>query len=626
MERRGLMLTRRQAPPADAYIIAALTVAALYYGQALFIPLALAMLLAFAMTPGISWLRRRGLPKLAAAFLMLAVFLSIFAGVGGIIGSQVGSLIEDLPTYERTLREKIATIKTFGASTGSMDRAGETLKNLQEELGDAPKASPDASSPQASPFDRIDGQLGPPAPLPSAPVPVEIKQPPMTPVDQMISGLKFIASPLGTVGIVLLFLVFILVERESLRDRLIRVLGKDDVERSTTALNDTAGRLSKYMSTLFLLNLSFGVFIGLGLWIIGVPGAALWGLIAGLMRFVPFIGSIIAGLFPVMLAASVDPGWSMALLTLGLFVVAEPLMGHVIEPVVQGRATGLSMLAILVATAFWTLLWGPVGLLLAVPLTLVLVSFGKHLEPLAVFSFLLGDEPSLSPAEKFYQRILSGDAEDAVAQAEEHLETMDLAEYYDAVVRGALGQAARDFERKRFDAARLAAINESVIEVADLLAERDDEDENEDDLDAEEAVTKISPVVVCIGARTPIDDAGAHVLAHLLIERGVNARIVPPHDWRAAAALSPAVVCVGGFSSHNRLGFAARVASKACRGAEIVACKWADDAAAAGDSVVRSAASAFKSASTFEAAADEVVKIVDPSPPQHQPASETAAA
>lgn len=624
MERRGLLLGRRQAPQADGYVIAALTVAALYYAQALFIPLALAMLLAFAMTPGINWMRRRGLPKLVAAFLMLTTFLAILAGVGGVIASQTASLIEDLPKHERVLRDKIATIRALGASSGSMDRAGETLKKLQEELGDSQKPA-ETPSPGASPFDQLDGQMGPTAPPPTAPVPVEIKQPPMTPIDQLINGLKVIGSPLATAAIVLLFLVFILVERESLRDRLIRILGKDDVERSTTALNDTAGRLSKYMSTLFLLNLSFGAFIGLGLWAIGVPGAALWGLIAGLMRFVPFIGSIIAGAFPILLAASVDPTWSMALLTLSLFLIAEPLMGHVIEPVVQGRATGLSMLAILVSTAFWTLLWGPIGLLLAVPLTLVLVSFGKHLEPLAVFSFLLGDEPTLTPAEKFYQRILSGDSEDAVAQAEEHLETMDLAEYYDTVVRGALSQAARDFERKRFDAARLAAINESVIEVADLLAEREDDEDGDVEEAGAEASKQSAPVVVCIGARTPIDDAGAHVLAHLLIERGFNARIVAPNDWRAAAALAPRVVCVGGFASRNRLAFAARVAAKACRGAEVLACNWNEAEEPPQGQHGRSGALPGAIVSSFEGAADAVDRIVNPTPVQPVEPAEVAA-
>ncbi len=613
------ILGRRISPPkADGYIIAALTVAALYYGQALFIPLALAMLFAFALTPGITWLRRRGLPKFAAASLMLAFFLGILAGVGGIIASQTSTLIEDLPTHERTLRDKIASLRGFSAPSGSMDRAGETLKKLQQELGGAPNEVPNAEPAPAAPTaPRSDAgaqvspptQRSPPTVEPAPRVAVEVHEPPMTPIQQLLSALGVVGAPLATAGIVLLFLVFILVERESLRDRLIRILGKDDVERSTTALNETAGRLSKYLSTLFLLNISYGIMIGIGLWAIGVPGAALWGLLSALMRFVPFIGSFIAGLFPVLLAASVDPGWTMVALTFALFVITEPLMGHVIEPIVQGRATGLSMLAILVATAFWTLLWGPIGLLLAVPLTLVLVSFGKHIEPLAVFSFLLGDEPPLTPAEKFYQRILSGDAEDAVTQAETHLETMELGEYYDTVVRGALVQAARDFERQRFDAAKLAAINESVVEVADLLSEREDSEIDD------EAQGPDKPDVVCIGARTPIDDAGAHVLAHLLNERGIAARAVQPNDWRAAAAAAPRVVCVGAFSARHRIAYASRIAAKACRGAEVVTCHWTDAPAS------ESGADYAALVSTFEGAADAVEKVLRAG---HEPAKSAA--
>ncbi len=613
------ILGRRISPPkADGYIIAALTVAALYYGQALFIPLALAMLFAFALTPGISWLKRRGLPKFAAAFLMLALFLGILAGVGGIIASQTATLIEDLPTHERTLRDKIASLRGFSAPSGSMDRAGETLKKLQQELGGEPEQVPKAEPAPTAPPAPLGAPVTPPAQRTSSAaeppprVAVEVHEPPMTPLQQLLSALGVVGAPLATAGIVLLFLVFILIERESLRDRLIRILGKDDVERSTTALNDTAGRLSKYLSTLFLLNMSYGIVIGLGLWAIGVPGAALWGLITALMRFVPFIGSFIAAIFPVLLAASVDPGWSMVAATFALFVITEPLMGHVIEPIVQGRATGLSMLAILVATAFWTLLWGPIGLLLAVPLTLVLVSFGKHIEPLAVFSFLLGDEPPLTPAEKFYQRILSGDAEDAVTQAETHLETMELGEYYDSVVRGALVQAARDFERQRFDAAKLAAINESVVEVADLLSEREDSEIDD------EAQGPDKPDVVCIGARTPIDDAGAHVLAHLLNERGVAARAVQPNDWRAAAAAAPRVVCVGAFSARHRIAYASRIAAKACRGAEVVTCHWTDaPASESGDAKADHAVPV----STFEGAADAVEKVLRAG---HEPAKSAA--
>ncbi|MGQ0673683.1 MAG: AI-2E family transporter [Hyphomicrobium sp.] len=559
--------SRRFSVSSDPYLIAAITVAALYFGQALLIPLALATVLAFALTPGIAFMRRLGASKGIAAAAMMALLLMVIGGVGSLIATQANSLVEQLPTYERTLKEKIAVYRGFRDTAGPMDRAGDTLKKLEQELNEAPATRPTEPSPLA-----VDQRPERPSAAGEPPVIVEVREPPLTPLGQLLAALKYAVSPLATAGLVLLFLAFILVEREVLRDRLIRLLGDGDVERSTTALNETAARLSKYLSVLLMLNLSFGAVVGIGLWLIGVPGAALWGLVTALMRFVPFIGSFIAAAFPVLIAASVDPGWGMVGMTIALFVIAEPLMGHVIEPIVQGKATGLSMLAILVATAFWTLLWGPIGLLLAVPLSLVLVSFGKHVEPLAVFSFLLGDEPPLTPAEKFYQRVLSGDSEDAVAQAEEQLQSMSLPEYYDSVALKALTQASRDFERDRFDAERLEALNESVVEVVELLSDRDDAAEETPELP--ERTNEAG--VVCIGARTAIDDASAHLLAHLLKDAGETVRIVPPNDWRSLGEDSPRIICVAGFSRH-RVAYAARVAARAVPSARVIMCHWSDE-------------------------------------------------
>ena len=193
------------------------------------------------------------------------------------------------------------------------------------------------------------------------------------------------------------------------------------MQRSTAALDDAASRLSRFFLMQTILNAGFGVFIGAGLWLIGVPNAVLWGILAGLMRFVPFVGSIIAAFFPIALAAAVDPGWSMVLATAALFIVAEPLAGQVIEPVLYGHHTGLSPVAIVVSTLFWALLWGPIGLLLATPLTVCLVVLGRHIEALEFIEVLLGDEPALEPEERFYQRLLAGDATEAADQAEKQL-------------------------------------------------------------------------------------------------------------------------------------------------------------------------------------------------------------
>ena len=250
------------------------------------------------------------------------------------------------------------------------------------------------------------------------PVPVEVRTPAPTAIDQLQGIIGVVLAPLATAGLVLLFVLFLLLQREDVRDRAIRLLGSNDLEKSTTAMDDAGKRLGRYFLTLTLINIGFGMFIALGLWLIGVPSPVLWGVLATLMRFVPFLGSFIAAACPLILAAAVDPGWSMFLMTLALYVVSEPIMGNVIEPVVQGQRTGLSPLAIVLSAAFWTLLWGPIGLLLAIPLTVVLVVLGHHVERLEFLNVLLGDKPPLSPAERFYQRMLAGDPAEAVEQAE----------------------------------------------------------------------------------------------------------------------------------------------------------------------------------------------------------------
>ncbi len=548
----------RKQPVAETLVIIAITVVALYAGSPVFIPLALAILLAFILTPAIMFLRRWRLPNTVAAVVVFLVFLGSLAAVGAVITGQISTLVEELPTYEKTLRDKITDLRQAGLSSRAMDRAGETLKQLRNDLEKPEQSRTTQPSLPHQPAPALGGGT------PDV-VPVEIREPDPTPLQQLNAILKVVLTPLATTGVVILFLLFLLLEREDFRDRLIKIFGGEDLSRSTSALNESAQRLSRYLFTLTILNIGFGCFIAMGLWVIGVPSPILWGILAALMRFVPFIGSFIAAAFPVLLAAAVDPGWSIVGSTLALFLVGEPLMGHVIEPVIQGRSTGLSTLSILMATAFWTLLWGPIGLLLAVPLTLVLVAVGRHLEPLAFFNFLLSDQPALTPAERFYLRILAGDADEAAEQAAVQLKTMELPRYYDEVVRSALIAAARDAERDRLAPSRLAEISATVQEVVTLLGDEDP---------VAESPPTASAAVVCIGARTDIDDAGSHILANLLEQRGLTAAVLAPNDWRQLADLSPRVIVIGAFSGSWRLTRALRLAHRLRPDASIIVGMW----------------------------------------------------
>ena len=342
-----------------------------------------------------------------------------------------------------------------------------------------------------------------------------------------------------------------------MRDRAIRLLGASDMQRATSAMNDAAERLSKYFLSQALINSAYGVFIALGLWLIGVPSPIVWGILAMLMRFVPYVGPFIAAAFPLLLAAVVEPGWTTFLLTAALYLVSELTMGQVVEPLVFGHGTGVSPIAVIFSTVFWTWLWGPLGLLLAMPLTVCLVVLGRHVEGLNFFEVLLGDKPALTPQQSFFQRALTGNSAEATYQAELALKDEPLATYLDDVALKGLQLAERDFERGALDEENLKRINTTVKEIMDDLADFEPRrwfrkvEPVERKEDAEEAQTGLASLstmdevdeeplpilgpadlapgweekgsVLCIGGRTPLDEAAATMLAGLLKKHGLKA-------------------------------------------------------------------------------------------------------
>jgi hypothetical protein len=350
------------------------------------------------------------------------------------------------------------------------------------------------------------------------PVPVEIREPDPTPLRIIQDILVPVLQPLATVGIVVVFVIFFLLQREDLRDRFIRLAGSGDLRRTTEALDDAFGRLSRYLLMQTAINTTFGLLIGIGLALIGIPNPVLWGVLAMLLRFVPYIGSVIAAIFPGALALAVDPGWSMLLWTGGLFLVVEPITGQVIEPFLYGHSTGLSPVAVVVAAAFWTWLWGPVGLLLSTPLTLCLVVLGRHVARLEFLDVVLGDEPALSLEENFYQRILASDPDEAAHQAEAFLKDKPLSAYYDDVAVKGLALAQLDVNRGELDHERRVQIKEAVDGVIDNLADH--------------AAPVAAPegdesTVLCAAGRGSLDEAVAAMLAQLLAKDGIGVRVVP---------------------------------------------------------------------------------------------------
>lgn len=531
-------------------ILAVIIVAMLYFGREIFVPVALAILLSFVLAPVVRVLEHFHAPRgLAVVSVVLFAFALIFA-MGSLLATQLTQLAGDLPRYQSTISQKIQSFRDTQAGKGTLERASDMLKDLGKEL-DKPKDAAPVSTP--APIAGSKG-LGP-----LTPVPVEVRQPDPGALENLRTLISPLIHPLATTGIIIVFVIFILLQREDLRNRIIRLAGSYDLQRTTAALDDAAGRLSRLFLTQLIVNGAFGVVIGIGLWLIGIPSAILWGILAAVLRFVPYIGAVIAAAFPLALAAAVDSGWSMLLWTLALFFVVQPAVGQVIEPMVYGRSTGLSPVAVVASATFWTALWGPIGLVLATPLTVCLVVLGRHVERLEFLDIMFGDRPALSPPEIFYQRMLAGDPTEAAEKAEEFLKERSLASYYDEVASKGLQLAQIDAERGALDLDRLQKIRDAVGEFASDLADHDDRPpvkvSQTTDAEASSAIESVAenavldnlPVlsketlspawqgehpVLCVAGRSLIDEAAAILLAQLATAHGLAARV------EAAEALS----------------------------------------------------------------------------------------
>jgi predicted PurR-regulated permease PerM len=441
------------------------------------------------------------------------------------------------------MSEKIQSLRETTAGRGTLERASGMLKDLSKEL-DKPKDAASALGQSSI--------LSPKTPAPLAPVPVEVRQPDPGALESLRSLISPLLHPLATTGIIIIFVIFILLQREDLRNRLIRLAGSHDLQRTTAALDDAAARLSRLFLIQLVVNGAFGVVIGLGLWLIGVPSAVLWGILAAVLRFVPYIGVFIAAAFPLALAVAVDPSWTMLLWTLALFLVVEPLVGHVIEPMVYGHSTGLSPVAVVASATFWTALWGPIGLVLATPLTVCLVVLGRHVERLEFLDVMFGDRPALSPPEIFYQRMLAGDPIEASEKAEEFLKERTLSSYYDEVALKGLQLAQADAERGALTQERMTKIRDAVGEFVSNLSDGEDRPPAKInatiDAEALSAVESVGedaryedlPVlnkdelppewrsehpVLCVAGRSLIDEAAAIMLGQLSTAHGLAARV-----------------------------------------------------------------------------------------------------
>ncbi len=613
-------------------MIGAIVIGGLFIGREVLLPLALAILLSFVLTPLLLLLRKVKVPRVPAVAIVVTLAFAIIFGLGWMLSHQVAQLASDLPRYQHVLAGKISALRKSAESSGTFDNIAGALKGVENEISRS--AAPAPASQTASP--NLD------APDPGKPIPVEIRKPEPRAFEILQSVLGTVLPPLATAGIVILFVIFILLQREDLRDRLVRLMGAADMQRTTATMNDAATRLSGYFLRQVMINSAYGAFIALGLWAIGVPSPIVWGILAMLMRFVPYVGPFIAAAPPVLLAAVAEPGWTMVLLTGGLFLVSELIMGQVIEPLVYGHGTGLSPIAVILSTVFWTWLWGPLGLLLAMPLTVCLVVLGRHVEGLNFLEVLLGDKPALTPAQSFYQRALIGDSAEATYQAEVCLkEGRPLVDYLDGVALAGLKLAERDAERGSLDQENLESIDVTVDEMMDNLTDFEprrwfrkvqveveeapgglasltsiEQEEEIDQLPILEGALapgwEVEDAVLCIGGRTPLDEAAGRMLAGVLQRQGLKARSLPSDAISAAHIVSlqaskTKLVCLsylgaGANAAHVRY-LVRRLRRILPEGATILVGFWCDEGGGAGVKALEATAEADAYATSLKEAA-----------------------
>jgi len=524
--------------------VSVVVVGALYFARDVLIPVTLAVLLSFLLAPLAGLLRRRRLGRVPAVLLTVLLALGVIVAVGSVIGMQIASLSDNFPRYETAMNAKLESVRGLGSSL---------LERLQLPWDGKPER------PAAIPGDVPHVPSG----TVQSPVTVQVKEASPTPLGIAREVLSPLLGPLGTTALVLVVAVFILLQEDDLRDRMIRLFGSGDLHRTTLAMNDAARRLSKYFLTQLAINTFFGLLIAAGLALLHVPSAALWGLIGTLFRFVPYVGAYVAAVPPVLLAAAVEPGWAGAAWTLALFLGSELVIGQVIEPYAYGHSTGLSPISVVVATIFWAWIWGPIGLLLATPLTLCLVVLGRHVKRLEFLDVLLGDRPALTPVESLYQRMLANDPEEAASQADVLLRERPLSAYYDEVALKALTLAAHDVARGVLTRERQLVMRDAICGLVEDLDEYEDaapdparaEDGAAAPPEAEQALARTPPLarraplaadlppawrgpdaVICLGGRTPLDDAAAAMMAQLLTKHGLHARAAP-HEAAARAAV-----------------------------------------------------------------------------------------
>ena len=483
-------------------------IALLYLAREIFIPLAFAITLTLILTPAVAWLQKIHLGRVPSVFLVMAVVVAIAGGIGWVIFNQLLEVANELPSYQENIHNKIQSMRV--PNKNALGRAADTVKQLGKELETVqtpttPQVQHDPGSRRITPNQA------------ARPLPVQIVADPTNELAYLRDLTRPFLAPLGIFGIVLIFTVFLLIEQDDLRNRLLRLAGLDRLNVMTQALEDATQRVSRYLMLQLLVNTCFGLLCAGGLYLIGVPYAVLWGAVAGILRIVPYVGSLVAALLPLILSLAVFDNWKAPLLVFLLFATLELVTGNFLEPWLYGSHTGISSLALLLTTVFWTVLWGPAGLILSTPLTVCVVVLGRHTPQFSFLHILLGDEPVLAEEAQVYQRLLAMDDQQARAVADLYLTENSLAQLYDTVLVPALTLAEQDRHKGALDKTREEFL---FLSIKEMLAEF-----SEQTLRPEP--TAPAGRAICLPASDEADEITAAMLAQLMEQAGCAALSFP---------------------------------------------------------------------------------------------------
>lgn len=508
-----------QRPAGSAVITTIAVVAALNLGRDVFLPLAIAMLITFALSPLVSRLRKLGLPMIASVLAAVTLAFAVISLFGLVVAGQVGQLAQELPTFQDNIVTKLETLQDTGPENGLVARLSRMVAEINAQIATAVPNGATANNADA----------------PLAVEVVENRGPFETLRDIVLPLIK----PIATAGLVIVVVIFMLLERDELRDRFIRLVGANDINRTTQVIEEAGTRVGTYLLIQLLVNIIYAVPIGIGLMLIGVPNAVLWGMVTLVVRFVPYIGPIIAAVFPLFLAFAVSPDWSMVLWTAALFLTVEMVSSNAIEPWLYGSRTGVSPLAIIISAIFWTWVWGPLGLVLSTPLTVCLVVVGRYIPQFAVFDVLFGDRPVLAAHSRLYQRLLVGDSVESTLRAEELLEEDFIADYHRDVGIPALLLAQEDYERgglSQEQITRFADTAEHLLtELEPVVADELSDVQNKQDQDLPDSGTGAelpgaNRHLVVMGGRTRLDDVAAGMLAQAAASEGAKVTVLSHAD------------------------------------------------------------------------------------------------